>query len=88
MDKAKKDFEIHFLSNGPSMIPSGIIKIGSRISDFIAIGGKIVLSDPTIVNDNPTTEPSNLLQQITQEIIKRDVEENEKLAQLMLARRV
>lgn len=66
MEKTK-DYEIHYLSTGlDDPIPSGIIKVKSRISDFIALGGKLILSDPTVAT-------GDLLQQITKEIIEHDV---------------
>ena len=77
-----KDYEIHFLTttiNDP--IPSGIIKVKNRISDFIALGGKLILSDPTVAT-------GELLKEITKEIVREDVSRMKAAEELMMVKRV
>lgn len=77
-----KDYEIHFLTttiNDP--IPSGIIKVKNRISDFIALGGKLILSDPTVAT-------GELLKEITKEIVQQDISRMKAVEELMEVRRV
>ena len=81
MDKAKKDFEVHFLTTGFDRIPSGIIKVRDRVSDFIALSGKLILSDPTVAT-------GELLQEITKEIVREDVLRMKAAEELMTVRRV
>ena len=81
MDKAKKDFEVHFLTSGFDKIPSGIIKVKNRVSDFIALSGKLILSDPTVAT-------GELLQEITKEIVREDVSRMKAAEELMMVRRV
>lgn len=80
MDKAK-EFEIHFFTSGFDRIPSGIIKVKNRVSDFIALSGKLILSDPTVVT-------GELLQEITKEIVREDVSRMKAVEELMMVRRV
>ena len=79
MDKAKKDFEVHFLTTG--FIPSGIIKVRDRVSDFIALSGKLILSDPTVAT-------GELLKEITKEIVQQDISRMKAVEELMEVRRV
>lgn len=81
MDKAKKDFEVHFFTSGFDKIPSGIIKVKNRVSDFIALSGKLILSDPTVAT-------GELLQEITKEIVREDVSRMKAAEELMMVRRV
>ena len=81
MDKAKKDFEVHFFTSGFDKIPSGIIKVKNRVSDFIALSGKLILSDPTVAT-------GELLQEITKEIVREDVSRMKAVEELMMVRRV
>ena len=87
MDKAKKDFEVHFFTSGFDRIPSGIIKVWDRVSnctavsDFIALSGKLILSDPTVAT-------GELLQEITKEIVREDVSRMKAVEELMMIRRV
>ena len=81
MDKAKKDFEVHFFTSGFDKIPSGIIKVKNRVSDFIALSGKLILSDPTVAT-------GELLQEITKEIVREDVSRMKAVEELMKVRRV
>ena len=81
MDKAKKDFEVHFLTSGFDKIPSGIIKVKNRVSDFIVLSGKLILSDPTVAT-------GELLQEITKEIVREDVSRMKAVEELMMVRRV
>lgn len=79
MDKAKKDFEVHFLTT--DRIPSGIIKVRDRVSDFIALSGKLILSDPTVAT-------GELLKEITKEIVQQDISRMKAVEELMEVRRV
>ena len=81
MDKAKKDYEIHFLTTGFDRIPSGIIKVKNRVSDFIALSGKLILSDPTVAT-------GELLKEITKEIVQQDISRMKAVEELMEVRRV
>ena len=81
MDKAKKDFEVHFFTSGFDKIPSGIIKVKNRVSDFIALSGKLILSDPTVAT-------GELLQEITKEIVREDVSRMKAVEELMMVKRV
>ena len=83
MDKAKKDFEVHFLTTGFGFdrIPSGIIKVRDRVSDFIALSGKLILSDPTVAT-------GELLKEITKEIVQQDISRMKAVEELMEVRRV
>lgn len=87
MDKAKKDFEVHFITSGFDRIPSGIIKVWDRVSnciavsDFIALSGKLILSDPTVAT-------GELLQEITKEIVREDVSRMKAVEELMAVKRV
>lgn len=81
MNKTKKDFEIHFFTTGFDNIPSGIIKVKNRVSDFIALSGKLILSDPTVAT-------GELLQEITKEIVREDVSRMKAVEELMAVRRV
>lgn len=76
MDKTK-DYEIHFFTTGFDHIPSGIIKVKNRVSDFIALSGKLILSDPTVAT-------GDLLQQITRDIVKQDISNVEALQDMVL----
>ena len=81
MDKAKKDFEVHFLTTGFDRIPSGIIKVRDRVSDFIALSGKLILSDPTVAT-------GELLKEITKEIVQQDISRMKAVEELMAVKRV
>lgn len=81
MNTTKKDYEIHFLTSGFDRIPSGIIKVKNRVSDFIALSGKLILSDPTVAT-------GELLQEITKEIIREDVSRMKAVEELMAVKRV
>lgn len=76
-----KDYEIHFLTTGFDRIPSGIIKVKNRVSDFIALSGKLILSDPTVAT-------GELLQEITKEIVREDVSRMKAVEELMAVKRV
>lgn len=41
-------YEIHFLFEGVSPIPNGVIAIGADKVDFVVLDGKIVFSNPTL----------------------------------------
>ena len=87
MNTTKRDFEIHFFTSGFDRIPSGIIKVWDHVSncttvsDFIALSGKLILSDPTVAT-------GELLQEITKEIVREDVLRMKAAEELMTARRV
>ncbi len=81
MNTTKKDYEIHFLTSGFDRIPSGIIKVKNRVSDFIALSGKLILSDPTVAT-------GELLQEITKEIVREDVSRMKAVEELMAVKRV
>ena len=81
MNTTKKDYEIHFLTSGFDRIPSGIIKVKNRVSDFIALSGKLILSDPTVAT-------GELLQEITKEIVREDVSRIKAVEELMAVKRV
>ena len=81
MNTTKKDYEIHFLTSGFDRIPSGIIKVKNRVSDFIALSGKLILSDPTVAT-------GELLQEITKEIVREDVSRMKAVEELMEVKRV
>ena len=81
MNTTKKDYEIHFLTTGFDRIPSGIIKVRDRVSDFIALSGKLILSDPTVAT-------GELLQEITKEIVREDVSRMKAVEELMAVKRV
>ena len=94
MDKAKRKFEVHFFTSGFDRIPSGIVrveepvsdsngitKVKNRVSDFIALSGKLILSDPTVAT-------GELLQEITKEIVREDVSRMKAVEELMMIRRV
>ena len=85
MDKAK--YEIHFLTTGFDRIPSGIVKVWDRVSnctavsDFIAVSGKLILSNPTVAT-------GELLKEITKEIVQQDISRMKAVEELMEVRRV
>ena len=81
MNTTKKDYEIHFLTSGFDRIPSGIIKVKNRVSDFIALSGKLILSDPTVAT-------GELLQEITKEIVQQDISRMKAVEELMAVKRV
>lgn len=87
MNTTKRDFEIHFFTSGFDRIPSGIIKVWDHVSncttvsDFIALSGKLILSDPTVAT-------GELLQEITKEIVREDVSRMKAAEELMMVRRV
>ena len=77
MDTAKKGYEVHLLSDGFSMIPSGIIKVGNLMSDFIALGGTLILSDPGIIS-------KEMLKDISKDLSMQEIETRKKVENLLL----
>ena len=77
MNTAKKGYELHPLSDCFSMIPSGIIKVGNLMSDYIALGGTLILSNPEIVS-------KEMLKDISKDLSMQEIATRKKVENLLL----
>lgn len=46
--KDSKAYEIHFLFEGVSPVPNGVITINGDKIDFVVLEGKVIFSDPEL----------------------------------------
>ena len=77
MDTAKRGYEVYPLFDGFSRIPFGIIKVGNLMSDYIALGGTLILSNPEIVSNE-------MLKDISKDLSMQEIETRKKVENLLL----